>query len=170
MNASSTGRPAGSPARTVSRGPLQLTVLNRTGKRLPAAAAFADVLAEGIRRNTPYEGRAFSLTLAVTGDEEISKLAARYADTRAATDVLAFADGTADLPGARIHLGDVVISRDRAVEESAVRGVRAAEEMRLYALHGLLHLLGYDDTSVAGRRRMFAEQAEIVGESGGDLS
>jgi probable rRNA maturation factor len=154
----------------VRRGPLELTVLNRTGKRLPSAAAFADVLAEGIRRNSPPKGRAFSLTLVVVGDEEMSELASRYAGARDATDVLAFGSDEAEHRGARVSLGDVVISRERAAEESAARGLPITCEMRLYALHGLLHLLGYDDSSAAGRRRMFAEQAAVVGAPGGDLS
>jgi len=155
---------------TVRRGDLTLVIMNGTGKRLPAAAGFAGVLAKGLRRNRPRRGPKFSLTLMVVGDREMAKLARRFAGAGGLTDVLAFEDGSADSRTGRVDLGEVVISRDRAVAEAKARGTSAGDEMRLYALHGLLHMLGYDDGSAAQRRRMFAEQAAVVGEFGGDLS
>ena len=155
---------------TVRRGDLTLGIVNRSGKRLPAAAGFAGALSEGLTRNRPRGGRKFALTLVVVGDREMAKLARRFAGGRGPTDVLAFEDGSVDAGTGRMDLGEVVISRDRAVAESKARGTSAGDEMRLYALHGLLHVLGYDDGSAAQRRRMFAEQAAVLGEFGGDLS
>ena len=156
--------------RTARSGPLSLTLLNRTGKRLPVAASFAGVLATALRRNALRRARSFSLTLLVTGDAEMRELAGRYASARRGTDVLAFEVDAGERPGGRLHLGDVVISRERAAAEAGRRGISSGDEMRLYALHGLLHLLGYDDSSPAERERMFSEQAAVLGRFGGDLS
>jgi probable rRNA maturation factor len=113
--------------------------------------------------------RGYALTLTVTDDEEMSRLARRFLGKRTPTDVLAFEDGgPADAAGG-VHLGDVVISRDRAEEEARERGVAVEDELRLYALHGLLHILGYRDDTAARRARMFREQRAILGDSAGRL-
>jgi probable rRNA maturation factor len=151
-------------------GALMLTLLNRCGERLPSARSFMACLECALWRNPPgAPSRRYALTLTVTDDDEMSRLARRFLGKRAPTDVLAFEDGGPADAGDNIHLGDVVISRDRAVEEARSRGVAVKDELRLYALHGLLHILGYRDDAAAPRRRMFREQRAILGDSAGDL-
>ena len=156
--------------RTLVSGPLELTMINRTGRRLPSPETFAGPLRQGLKRNPPAEGRSWALTLVVTSDDDISGLARRFGWGNRATDVLAFeSDAVGGGKGHRAFLGDVVISRDRALAEGRGRGWSHVDELRLYALHGLLHLLGYRDGTPAERRRMFEEQAAIVGPKGGEL-
>jgi probable rRNA maturation factor len=75
-------------------------------------------------------------------------------------------------PGRRPHLGDLVVSVERAVEQAAAgRGgqtgdVRwsAADELRLLVTHGTLHLCGWDHAEPAEERAMRAlEQALLAG-------
>ena len=66
-----------------------------------------------------------------------------------ATDVLSFPAG--DGPGPAKHLGDLVISRDTAGRQARTEGHSLATELRVLALHGLLHLLGYDHERDSGR-------------------
>jgi probable rRNA maturation factor len=79
-----------------------------------------------------------SLVVRLTDDQELRQLNARFLDTDSPTDVLAFPAGE---PG---HVGDVAISVERAADQAVRAGGRAEDELRLLAVHGLLHCLGYD--------------------------
>ncbi len=79
----------------------------------------------------------------ITGDDRIRELNLRYLGLDQATDVLSFPDGDL-LPTGRTLLGEIAISLDtarRQAEELRHGEIRELEEL---ALHGLLHLLGYD--------------------------
>ncbi len=79
-----------------------------------------------------------SLTLRLTGDDEIRDLNHRYREVDRATDVLSFpGEATPEGP----HLGDVVISVETARARS---GTALRRELQVLALHGILHCLGYD--------------------------
>jgi len=65
------------------------------------------------------------------------------------TDVLSFPAG--EDPGPGRHLGDLVISRETAARQARHEGHSLATELRVLALHGLLHLLGYDHERDSGR-------------------
>jgi probable rRNA maturation factor len=74
-----------------------------------------------------------SLSVRLTDDAELRDLSARFLGVDAPTDVLAFpADDTG-------RVGDVAISVERALAQ----GADGAEELRLLAVHGLLHCLGH---------------------------
>ena len=75
-----------------------------------------------------------TLSVRLTGEAELRDLNARFLGVEAATDVLAFPAGERD------RVGDVAISVERAIAQ-AVDGVA---ELRLLAVHGLLHCLGHD--------------------------
>jgi probable rRNA maturation factor len=78
------------------------------------------------------------------------------------TDVLAFpADVPRQGPPPR-YLGDVVIALPRARAQARRRGVPLPQEMCLLTVHGTLHLLGYDHSRPAKRRRMWALQAAAL--------
>jgi len=65
-------------------------------------------------------------------------------------------------PGRPLYLGDVVISYETAASQAADYGHSPAAEVDVLLIHGLLHLLGYDDNDPANRARMHARQDEIV--------
>ncbi len=91
------------------------------------------------------------LSIAFVGNAEIRALNRRFLGHDYATDVLAFPLGT-DL------FGEVVISAEYAAAEARRRGIPVREELLRYVVHGILHLLGYDDRRAADRRRMWARQ------------
>jgi probable rRNA maturation factor len=95
-------------------------------------------------------GRAVGLrgavTVLVTGSREILSLNARFKGSKHSTDVLSFrapdfAEGFA---------GDIAISRDIAARNARLLGHSVADEIRVLALHGILHLAGYDHESDGG--------------------
>lgn len=88
-----------------------------------------------------------SLGVRLTTDAELRSLNARFLGVDAATDVLAF---PADEPR---HVGDIAISVERAAAQG---GDDAVAELRLLAVHGLLHCLGHDHGEPAGAAVMTA--------------
>lgn len=100
-----------------------------------------------------------ALTIYVTDDAEIRALNRQFHATDAATDVLAFPIGM-DEP--RPYLGDIVISYERARAQARAAHWRIADELDLLAVHGILHLLGYDDRTSRARAKMWKRQAEIL--------
>lgn len=85
----------------------------------------------------------------ITGDERIRSLNRDYLQRDRPTDVLSFPDGD-ELPSGRRLLGQIVISLDTARGQARAAGHSELRELAELALHGLLHLLGYDHTSDRG--------------------
>jgi probable rRNA maturation factor len=98
------------------------------------------------------------VSIAVVDDAAIRALNRRYRADDRPTDVLAFAqDGVEGL------LGDVVISAERAAAQAPRYGHTVERELRLLVIHGVLHLLGYDDATPRAARRMRRRQTQILG-------
>ena len=85
------------------------------------------------------------VTLALVSDRRIRALNRRYRSKDGPTDVLSF---PADEPGT---LGDIVIAAGVARRQAREAGHSLQTELRVLALHGLLHLLGYDHEHDDGR-------------------
>ena len=101
-------------------------------------------LARWLAEVAPSRARG-EVTVALVTDGQVRALNARYRDKDAATDVLSF---PADEPD---QLGDVVIAAGVARRQAKAAGHALRTEVRILALHGLLHLLGYDHETDDGR-------------------
>ncbi len=135
---------------------LTLNLLNECpGYRAPRAF-LAKLLGEAYAARG--EGPA-AVNLLLVDDRRIADLNSAYLDHEGPTDVLSFPDGETDLESGQLLLGDIAVSVDTARRESESRGVSARDELALYALHGLLHLLGGRDDTPAGREAMRRQQA-----------
>ena len=66
---------------------------------------------------------------------------------------------------APLHLGDIAISRDAVVRQAAAAGHSVAWECAYLFAHGLLHLMGYDDSTDAGYQAMVAHQEAVLTEA-----
>ncbi len=97
--------------------------------------------------------------IAVVGADEMARLNVQYHGYVGPTDVLSFDLSDPADPALRAQ---IIVCTDVALEEAAKRGLRPQREVLLYVLHGMLHLLGYDDTSKPKARRMYARQAELL--------
>jgi probable rRNA maturation factor len=106
------------------------------------------------------------LSIVQTDDLHIRTLNRHYLGQNTATDVLAFPSEESDPDSGARYLGDVLISIPRAAEQAAVAGHSLEAEAQLLVVHGVLHLLGHDHTVAADKARMWAAQAEILGELG----
>jgi probable rRNA maturation factor len=111
-------------------------------------------------------GEPCELAAVVVGDDELRDLNRRHRGVDAPTDVLAFADETQGpfvaAPILPRYLGDVVISFHRAEAQAAEVGHDVQTELQLLVVHGVLHLLAYDDVTEEQRAHMWAAQAEIL--------
>jgi probable rRNA maturation factor len=103
------------------------------------------------------------LSVVFATDSEIRPLNKIYRHKDRPTDVLSFAmrEGKRIAKDSGI-LGDIVISVDRARAQAKVFGTSFREEMELYIIHGVLHLLGYDDEKPAARKRMRKKEEELL--------
>ncbi len=133
-------------------GLLRVDVSSGEGRRVPA-----DGLARWLSEVAPASARG-EVTVALVGDRQIRRLNRRFRALDRVTDVLAFpVDGAGAAPdlwprasGPR-YLGDIVIATGRARRQARAEGHPLTTELRVLALHGLLHLLGYDHERDAGQ-------------------
>ena len=106
------------------------------------------------------------LAVVVTNDRALHELNRRHRGVDAPTDVLAFADETrgpfVGAPGLPRYLGDVVVSFQRAKAQAAEAGHDVQAELQLLVVHGVLHLLGYDDLAQEKRTEMWAAQTQVL--------
>lgn len=98
-----------------------------------------------------------SLSIVVVGDRAMRDYNRRFHHVDAATDVLSFSS-----PYFQDYLGDIIISYDTAKLNAKQAGWRIRDELELLVVHGVLHLLGYDDTTPTAREEMWKKQAEIL--------
>lgn len=103
------------------------------------------------------------LSLLFVNDSYIRRLNWKYRKINSKTDVLAFSmrEGSG-LSKDSLILGDIVISTETAKREAARRRSSIQKEISLYLIHGILHLLGYDDRKTSGRKRMRQKQRELL--------
>ena len=83
------------------------------------------------------------ISVAVVDDATIAKLHGEFLNDPTPTDVLSFV--LEQSPG--VLEGEVVVSADTAASSAPQFGCTAEEELLLYAIHGTLHLVGYDDAT-----------------------
>jgi probable rRNA maturation factor len=185
--------------RAIYLGPWRVDLTIRDGVVAPIAGA---VLARAIVRALQAAGAPSpaSIGLVLSDDIELAALNAAHLGKTGPTDVLSFpllapeaypghpgatdrgagtdraADATVPFslpPGRRPHLGDIVISVERAAEQAeAGRGGQtgdvpssSADELRLLATHGALHICGWDHAEPAEERAMRDLEARLLARS-----
>lgn len=117
-----------------------ITILNRQKKHRVPIKAFERLLADLAAR---YRLAAPEVTLAFVGERAIRTLNRKWMKKDRPTDVLSFPLGEKAADG-RFYLGDIVIAVPVAARQARARGHGLERELRLLAIHGFLHLLGYD--------------------------
>ncbi len=114
------------------------------------------------------EHAAGDVCVLVTDAEEIQGLNASYRNIDRVTDVLTFpaweGDAIACPPDG--YLGDIAVCLERAQEQAEEYGHSLERELAFLAVHGSLHLLGYDHMEPKDEQEMFAKQTEILNAMG----
>lgn len=106
------------------------------------------------------------LTIMFIDPEPIAQLHEHWMGLDGPTDVMSFpmdelrpGDGKTVVEGV---LGDIVICPWVADQQAAAAQHSTIEEMLLLAIHGMLHLLGYDHTTAEQEHQMFALQRQLL--------
>jgi probable rRNA maturation factor len=129
---------------------LQLAVTDRGRPRTPPA-----FVRRVVRTVLAFGGRPeLAVSLLLTDDREIAALHARHLGDPTPTDVMSFDD---DGEGA-----ELVVSVETARRIARERGHAVRAEIALYVVHGLLHVLGHDDTNARARARMRRAERECL--------
>ena len=101
------------------------------------------------------------ITLRLTNDPEMRQFNQTFRDIANTTDVLAFNQDEIDPETNRLYLGDIIISIERAAQQAQVEGHPLDHEVAILAIHGVLHLLGYDHAEPEGKNQMWKVQKKI---------
>lgn len=106
------------------------------------------------------------VSVSFVSNEEIQNINRDYRDKDSVTDVISFALEEDEMniihAEAPRTLGDIVISTDRAKEQAEDYGHSYRRELLFLALHGFLHLLGYDHMESDDEAVMNGKQEEIL--------
>ena len=115
-----------------------------------------DRLKDLLRSVAIAESRHGEVGIWLCTDSEIADLHQRFMDISGPTDVISF-------PGDSQYLGDIAVSYETAAVQAIDADHSVAREIAYLALHGLLHLLNYDDLTPQERQQMLARQDELIG-------
>jgi probable rRNA maturation factor len=137
--------------------PVNLEVLNRQRRVRVDVCSLQDFAEGALRECLRTRGglsRLRDITAVLVSDRKISELHRRYMKIAGATDVITF------------QHGDIFISTETARRQATQFGTTTLDEIKLYLVHGLLHLHGLDDQTPAAARRMARMQERIVRRAG----
>lgn len=125
---------------------IRAEITDAQGRRLPSQA-----LARWMERHAPSKARG-SIVVAIVSDATMRRLNRQFRRKDYATDVLSF---PSIAPG---DLGEVAIASGVCRRQAREAGHSEAVETRILALHGLLHLMGYDHENDTGEMRRTEER------------
>ncbi len=131
-------------------------------------AELQEVVVSALEAALLHEGRTGDASVLVTTPDRIRDLNRTYRRIDAETDVLTFPawEGEALLAPPDGYLGDVAICLARADEQAKRYGHSLRRELAFLAVHGALHLLGYDHMNEQDEAVMRQKQNEILNEMG----
>jgi probable rRNA maturation factor len=151
-----------------------ITITN-SQKRLQLKSARITKIIQAVLRKEKY--KAGELTFVFVNSSQIKSLNKKYLGHLYATDVLAFdftgrtlsgyeksrhAKGCSCCSSDNILWGDIIISTDAIIQNTKRFKTTASRELALYVVHGLLHLLGYDDHKNADIKAMRLKEEELL--------
>lgn len=124
----------------------------------------SSLICDAVEAVLSHESRSGNVTVLLTTEEEIQSLNARFRNIDRVTDVLTFPawEGEALLTPPDGYLGDIAICVRRAEEQAEEYGHSLERELAFLAVHGGLHLLGYDHMIPEDEIVMRSKQTEIL--------
>ena len=106
------------------------------------------------------------LNIVIVDNDRIREINKEYRNKDAVTDVISFAfEEVKDVDYGNVRfLGEIYISYERCKEQASEFGHSVRREFSYLAVHGLLHLLGYDHIKEEDKKVMRALEEEILSE------
>jgi len=108
--------------------------------------------------------RKAAVSVAVVNDAEIRKINKKFLNKNRITDCISF--NLSDNDKNSVKSFELVVNAEMAVKEAALRGHSTEAELALYITHGLLHNLGFDDSTRAKARKMHETENQILQQLG----
>lgn len=102
------------------------------------------------------------VSVVLVDDAHIAELNERFLNHAGPTDVITFDLREVEVEGANGLDGEIIISTDTAAREALSRGHDVDKELALYAVHGVLHLLGHDDGDDVEAAAMHVMEDEVL--------
>ena len=99
-----------------------------------------------------------SFSILLTDNQKIRELNMKFRNVDKPTDVIAFPYGEKS----STYLGDIAISLHKAKEQSKTYKEKLENELARLVIHGVLHLLGEDDTTSKSKKMMWDKQEKIL--------
>ncbi len=110
------------------------------------------------------------LSLVIEDDQVLTELNKQYRGIDATTDVLSFQADEVDPASGITYIGDIIISLDQAQRQAEKSNHLLISELQLLAVHGTLHLLGYDHAEEDEKKKMWEIQKKILTSIGVNLA
>lgn len=151
---------------------LSISYLDETSE---VQAEELDLIKQLLNKAVEYENLSGEIEVSITfvDNEKIRKINKQYRNMDKPTDVISFAleeqvEGEVEIVGVTLPriLGDIVISIPKAKQQAKVYNHSYRRELGFLALHGFLHLLGYDHGTEKEEQMMFQRQKEILEKHG----
>ena len=98
-------------------------------------------------------------SISIISDQQMKKLNFQFTGRNNSTDVLSFLYQDNSFP-----LAEVIISASQAYKNSTIFKTTPSEELILYLIHGILHIMGYNDSEGKERKKMSSEQNRLLKE------
>jgi probable rRNA maturation factor len=125
-----------------------------TARAVLGALTFESKAVDGLEAQPADE----TVTVLLTDDEAVRELNAQFRGKDSATNVLSFPAAESAYP----HLGDIALAYGVCVREAEAQGKPLAHHLFHLAVHGTLHLLGYDHLADAEAEAMEAMERAIL--------
>ena len=106
-----------------------------------------------------------TVSIAIVDDERFCKINRRFLNRKSVSDCLSFDLSEEAGPGSP-KLFELVVNGEMAVRQANLRGHSSEAELALYVTHGLLHNLGFDDSSKSKAKKMHDTEDEILQQLG----
>jgi len=141
---------------------MEIGIFNQTDEKLDDELLELKKLLENISKDEGLDNILFNVI--IVDNETIREINRTYRKIDKETDVISFAledDKTFNLEEIRV-LGDIYISIDKAKSQALEYGHSFKRELSFLAIHGFLHLLGYDHMKKEEEEIMFKKQEEVL--------
>ena len=106
-----------------------------------------------------------TVSIAIVDEAQIRKLNNQFLNSKSTTDCLSFDLSDDEVPQSP-KLLELIVNGEMAVRQANLRGHSSEAELALYITHGLLHHLGFDDSTESQARKMHDMEDEILQQLG----
>lgn len=138
-------------------------IIKNSQKKIPIDSSIRQKIRQAINKTVSSEGKlkGAQITILLVNNKNIGDLNLAYLGKPGPTDVLSF-DITDKKRNKDYLIADIVISTDASVKNARIYKTMPAQELLLYAIHGVLHLLGYNDNTATKQKAMQRKAQQLL--------